>query len=91
MDRAVSTVLAVLLSAVERAGLDMDGATALLADDTMSPTPADVREQIRAFGRKYGVSGVPFFIVNGSVGMSGAQTPEAFLEVFQEVLEEDGE
>jgi predicted DsbA family dithiol-disulfide isomerase len=29
------------------------------------------------------VDGVPFFIVNGTLALSGAQQPDAFLEKFQ--------
>ncbi|WP_406701248.1 DsbA family protein [Singulisphaera sp. Ch08] len=33
--------------------------------------------------RRLGVSGVPFFIVNGRVALSGAQPPEMFLQAFE--------
>lgn len=33
----------------------------------------------------YGISGVPFFILNREVGISGAQPLEVFLQAFQEV------
>ncbi len=33
---------------------------------------------------RLGVQGVPFFIVNGGVALSGAQEPGAFLEAFQQ-------
>jgi predicted DsbA family dithiol-disulfide isomerase len=32
------------------------------------------------------VEGVPFFIVNSKVTLSGAQPPEAFLEAFRQVI-----
>lgn len=35
--------------------------------------------------RQAGIAGVPFFIVNGQHGLSGAQPPEAFLQVLDEV------
>ncbi len=38
--------------------------------------------------REAGVSGVPFFIIDGSHGLSGAQTPEAILQVIDQALEE---
>lgn len=34
--------------------------------------------------RQAGVSGVPFFIIDGQYGLSGAQPPEAFLEVLDQ-------
>lgn len=37
--------------------------------------------------RRLGVSGVPFFIVNGEVALSGAQPPELFRQAFEQVGE----
>lgn len=34
-----------------------------------------------------GVSGVPFFIINGRYGLSGAQPPEVLLQAFDEIVE----
>src|SRR5262249_52884025 len=36
-----------------------------------------------ALSRRLGVDGVPFFIVNGTLTLSGAQQPDAFLEAFK--------
>ncbi len=36
-----------------------------------------------AFARKMGISGVPCFIIDRQYAISGAQEPEAFLEVFE--------
>jgi len=33
-----------------------------------------------------GVSGVPFFIINGRYGLSGAQPPDAFLAAFEQIV-----
>ena len=41
---------------------------------------ADVAE-----GRRIGVTGVPFFLIDGRYGISGAQPPEVLLQVFQQV------
>lgn len=38
---------------------------------------------------KMGITGVPFFVFDGKLGLSGAQPPEAFLEVFQELVAKD--
>jgi predicted DsbA family dithiol-disulfide isomerase len=35
--------------------------------------------------QKLGISGVPFYIVNDKYGISGAQMPESFISVFNEV------
>ena len=34
--------------------------------------------------RRLGVSGVPYFVVNGRVALSGAQPPELFLQAFEQ-------
>ncbi len=34
--------------------------------------------------RRLGVSGVPFFVVNGRVALSGAQPPEMLLRAFEQ-------
>ena len=38
--------------------------------------------------RAYGISGVPFFVIDGKYGVSGAQNPEVFVNAFNQVLEE---
>ncbi len=37
--------------------------------------------------RRLGVSGVPFFVVNGRVALSGAQPPELFQQAFEQAAE----
>jgi predicted DsbA family dithiol-disulfide isomerase len=37
--------------------------------------------------RRLGVSGVPFFVVNGKVALSSAQPLEQFLQAFEQVGE----
>ncbi|PPH41441.1 disulfide bond formation protein DsbA [Rathayibacter sp. AY1E4] len=41
-----------------------------------------------AQAREYGISGVPFFVLDGRFGVSGAQEPAAFTEVLEHVLEQ---
>ena len=36
--------------------------------------------------RRFRVDGVPFFIIDGKITLSGAQPPDAFLEAFRQVL-----
>jgi predicted DsbA family dithiol-disulfide isomerase len=36
--------------------------------------------------RRFRVDGVPFFIINGKITLSGAQQPNAFLEAFRQAL-----
>jgi predicted DsbA family dithiol-disulfide isomerase len=35
--------------------------------------------------RQYGIGGVPFFVIDGRYGVSGAQPPEAFIQVLERV------
>lgn len=44
-----------------------------------------VDEEALQARRKYRVSGVPFFIIQGRFGIEGADEPETFLEVFERV------
>jgi predicted DsbA family dithiol-disulfide isomerase len=49
------------------------------------------RDAVRAGeeqARRLGVSGVPFFVVNGKVALSGAQPPELFRQAFEQAGEE---
>ncbi|KAJ9120714.1 hypothetical protein QFC22_002645 [Naganishia vaughanmartiniae] len=40
--------------------------------------------------RMMGVTGVPFFVFDGKVAVSGAQPPEAFLDIFTELVDPNG-
>lgn len=53
-------------------GLDADEAATMLAGDAF--TEAVRQDVVRA--RELGVQGVPFFLLDGKVGISGAQPPE---------------
>lgn len=67
-----------LLDVVAEAGLDRSKAEAVL-------TSGGGQEAIREadeLARRVRVEGVPFFVINGKVTLSGAQPPEAFLEAF---------
>jgi predicted DsbA family dithiol-disulfide isomerase len=74
----------VLLDAAEEAGLDRK-----LIDDRLD-TDLDLQlvlsEDVQA--RQLGVSGVPFFIFDRKYAFSGAQPPEAFLQVFDKIAED---
>jgi predicted DsbA family dithiol-disulfide isomerase len=68
-----------LLDVVAEAGLDRGRAEAELdTDEGLAAMRAEEAESHRL-----GVQGVPFFIVNGKVALSGAQEPKAFLEAFE--------
>jgi predicted DsbA family dithiol-disulfide isomerase len=57
-------------------GLDRDTARAALEDERYVTA---VREDIEA-ARRLGVTGVPFFVIDGRYGISGAQPSATFLE-----------
>jgi predicted DsbA family dithiol-disulfide isomerase len=67
-------------------GLDRDEVVAALESDTHL---ADVRDDQRQ-AQAYGISGVPFFVLEGKYGISGAQAPETFLGALQQVVAERG-
>ena len=46
-----------------------------------------VREDERT-AVEYGISGVPFFVIDGRYGVSGAQTPDTFVQVLNKVAAE---
>ena len=58
-------------------GLDPDEARAVLGSDRY----ADEVRADEAQARAYGISGVPFFVVDGKYGVSGAQPVEALAQV----------
>jgi predicted DsbA family dithiol-disulfide isomerase len=75
-----------LLDVVAGAGLDRHGAEAVLNRN-------DGLEAIKdgdALARRFRVDGVPFFIVNGTFTLSGAQPPEAFLAAFRQATGSKG-
>jgi predicted DsbA family dithiol-disulfide isomerase len=67
-----------------RAGLDRKAASDFLAGDEERArvAAADVE------ARNAGIGGVPYFIFNRKVGVSGAQDPGALLEAMEQSLEE---
>ncbi|WP_100813150.1 DsbA family oxidoreductase [Microbacterium lacus] len=48
---------------------------------------ADVRAD-QAQAQTYGINGVPFFVIDGKYGVSGAQPPEAFAQIARQVWSE---
>ncbi|PWD51845.1 disulfide bond formation protein DsbA [Serinibacter arcticus] len=71
--RHVGRVDELVALAVE-VGLDGDEARAALTDHRHLPAvKADVAQAVA-----YGIRGVPFFVIDGAFGVSGAQTPDVF-------------
>jgi predicted DsbA family dithiol-disulfide isomerase len=68
-----------LLDLAAEAGLDREEAAATLRDNRYAEAVAADIES----ARRLGATGVPFFVIDGQYGISGAQAPEVFLEVLQ--------
>ena len=67
-----------------RAGFDRDEIGAYLARDEDKALIEDQDQHARSLG----VEGVPFFIFNRRYAVSGAQPPEAILDVMEKAQEE---
>ena len=68
-----------LADLAEEVGLDRAKALSALATDEFLPAVKADKEQAIA----YGIQGVPFFVIDGKYGVSGAQDPAAFVEVLE--------
>ena len=73
-----------LIEVVAEAGLERGKAEALLNSDEGLTAIKEAGEQ----ARRLGVTGVPFFIVNNQITLSGAQQSETFLEAFSQAMGE---
>lgn len=71
----------VLISCVERVGLDADAARQVLASDQYTKAVRDDEAKYQ----QAGVSSVPAFIVNNKYLISGAQDPEVLVKAFQDI------
>ncbi|MFD5225672.1 DsbA family protein [Microbacterium sp. NPDC058342] len=66
--------------------IGLDGGAARAALESGSYLDAVRADQAQA--RTYGINGVPFFVIDGRYGVSGAQPPEAFENVIRDVWAE---
>lgn len=69
-----------LIDVVAEAGLDQKTADVMLSTDEGMDVIASGREM----SERLGVTGVPFFVIDQKVALSGAQEPETFLDVFRQ-------
>jgi predicted DsbA family dithiol-disulfide isomerase len=68
-------------------GLDRDDVLrSLAAEEFLPAVRADQRQAI-----EYGIQGVPFFVIDGKYGVSGAQDAATFSHVFAQVAGERGD
>jgi predicted DsbA family dithiol-disulfide isomerase len=73
-----------LVSLATEVGLDAAETRAMLASDRFT---AEVRQDELA-ARQFGISGVPTFIVDRQIGVSGAQSPEVLLALLEQGWEQ---
>jgi predicted DsbA family dithiol-disulfide isomerase len=65
-------------------GLDRDAVVrALESNEYLAHVKADVAQ-----AQAYGIQGVPFFVIDGKYGVSGAQEAEAFVSVLEQARDE---
>ncbi|HEY8077138.1 MAG TPA: DsbA family oxidoreductase [Labilithrix sp.] len=72
-----------LVELASDAGLDAEEVRATLAGDRFA-------DEVRAdeeLARRIGISGVPFFVMGGVLGVSGAQSPEVFVRALAQAWE----
>ncbi|MFO1194639.1 MAG: DsbA family oxidoreductase [Rhodoferax sp.] len=72
----------VLVDIAREAGLDADAARAHLSD----PAQLQAIAQADAQARNMGITGVPFFIFNQKLAVSGAQDPATLLDAMQQAV-----
>ncbi|ORZ04737.1 thioredoxin-like protein [Absidia repens] len=72
-----------LSEAAERAGLDRNQATQFLT----SENDADTVRQAVLESQRRGIHGVPHFSIDHKYTLSGAQEPDAFVEIFEELIQ----
>lgn len=78
-----STVLA---DYAAQAGMDRSEVAAYLDSDA----DAELIRSADTEARQVGIEGVPFFIINRTIGISGAQDPEVLLQAMQQAREGGG-
>ncbi len=71
-----------LVQIAEDVGLDPERAQSILSsDDFAKEARAD-----QATAGRLGVTGVPFFVIDGRIGVQGAQPPEVLLSAFKKAI-----
>lgn len=66
-------------------GLNREVVSKMLASDEMS----DVVRADEQTAKQYGVTGVPFFLINKKYALTGAQPTETFVQALRKVIAED--
>ena len=71
-----------LINVVAEAGLERQQVEAMLNSDE----GMDAIKEVEGLSQRHGVSGVPFFVINDKVKLSGAQQPDTFLDAFRQAV-----
>jgi predicted DsbA family dithiol-disulfide isomerase len=71
-----------LMEAAGQGGLPREAAQAVLQDTALHEALANEEAQMREMG----ITGVPFFIINRKIGVSGAQMPTHLLAAFEQAI-----
>jgi predicted DsbA family dithiol-disulfide isomerase len=66
-------------------GISKDDAQKLLSSDAF----ADIVEQDQLMANQLGINGVPFYLIDMNLGISGAQSQEVFAQTLAKALAED--
>lgn len=74
-----------LITYATQAGMERNIVEQLLASDMGVAEVIQAEKEIQQLG----ITGVPFYIINNKYGLSGAQPPEAFIEVIQKAALEN--
>lgn len=77
----------VLEACANKAGVPTEVTQALLDDETMGK--AEVEKELNEMRTKWNCRGVPLFVIDNQYQLSGAQPPEEFEAIFQEILDGD--
>ena len=75
-----------LKSVAASAGLDPEVAAAHIQAEERNNF-VRVRSEVATWKNKYGISSVPFSLVNGQVAVSGAQSPDVFKSVIEQAVQ----
>ena len=80
--RDIGSLETLVAIAVEQ-GFDEEAAREELSNDELRETVIG----LEAHAQQVGVTGVPFFIIDGKLAVSGAQTGDVWAQVFQQVMQ----
>jgi predicted DsbA family dithiol-disulfide isomerase len=66
-------------------GLNRDEVAEMLVSDKMT----DVVRADEQMAKEYGVTGVPFFLINNKYALTGAQPTDSFVQALRQIISED--